>query len=94
MGLLLIIIMVAVFVGMILYYRKTNEEPKEKQSSILYPCPDCGKEISKNAEKCPHCGKIIYKPVNISGVILGILLIIIGLAIFWGISFDFTVELM
>ena len=22
----------------------------------LVKCPDCSKEVSKNAQKCPHCG--------------------------------------
>lgn len=25
----------------------------------MFPCPDCNKLISKNAEKCPKCGRVI-----------------------------------
>lgn len=31
----------------------------------MFPCPDCRKAISKNAEKCPKCGRII-KPEDVT----------------------------
>ncbi len=35
---------------------KTNLYPKIGKKSKLMNCPDCDKEISKNAKSCPHCG--------------------------------------
>lgn len=37
--------------------KKTDINNSEiKVTSTLIACPDCKKEISRNAEACPHCG--------------------------------------
>ncbi len=30
----------------------------------LKPCPECGKEVSTEADKCPNCGVTIKAPVK------------------------------
>lgn len=32
--------------------------PPQKLSNLM-PCPDCGREVSKNAHSCPQCGRVI-----------------------------------
>ena len=45
-----------IVVGIVLYIVKLKSQDKAAQSN-LYPCPDCGKLISRLAESCPHCGR-------------------------------------
>jgi hypothetical protein len=49
----------------------------------LTQCPDCGQQVSKNAEACPHCGKELKGRENFTmGMAMGCLIvIIIGLLI-------------
>jgi DNA-directed RNA polymerase subunit RPC12/RpoP len=51
-------------------------------AAMIKPCPDCGKEVSTDAQACPHCGKPVSKPVEttakvVFGIIGGILLAIV-----------------
>ncbi|WP_082091389.1 zinc-ribbon domain-containing protein [Paracidovorax citrulli] len=48
----------------------------------LIKCPDCNKEVSKNAQKCPHCGAKL-KMVGFSKtilVVLGVCVVIVLMA--------------
>ncbi len=40
----------------------------------LCECPDCGREVSKNADICPHCGRKLRSGRKI----IGIIFIVIG----------------
>jgi uncharacterized protein (DUF983 family) len=44
----------------------------------LKPCPDCGREVSKNAGKCPHCGTELgaFKPLML-GIMFGLIGIVV-----------------
>jgi hypothetical protein len=46
--------------------------------SNLKPCPDCGREVSKNAAKCPHCGTGLgaFKPLML-GIMFGLIGIVV-----------------
>lgn len=68
------------------YAKKTDINNSEiKVTSTLITCPDCKKEISRNAELCPHCGAPNIEITNtksnniliIGGVISVLLFIII-----------------
>ena len=48
-------------------------------AAMIKRCPDCGKDVSTDAQSCPHCGKPVPKPVEttakvVFGIIGGILL--------------------
>ena len=50
-----------------------------KIGAMIKPCPDCGEDVSTDAQACPHCGKPVPKPVEttakvVFGIIGGILL--------------------
>ena len=54
---------------------------------MIKPCPDCGKDVSTDAQACPHCGKPVAKPVEtnatiVFGIIGGILLAIVLMYLF------------
>ncbi|MDR3177625.1 MAG: hypothetical protein LBT96_01450 [Campylobacteraceae bacterium] len=38
-----------------------NIKAEQKEASKLIECPDCSKEVSRNAYKYPHCGATIKK---------------------------------
>lgn len=79
--------------------KNTNEEVEdtnvlsevdEKNISSLFACPDCKKEISRNAYVCPHCGvrlktSFLYKLIKwviIIGVIWFVILILSGVIVY------------
>ena len=33
-----------------------NKDKKDEKVTNLFPCPDCGSEISRKAKSCPNCG--------------------------------------
>jgi uncharacterized protein (DUF983 family) len=49
----------------------------------LKPCPDCGHQVSKTANKCPNCGRDLNFGQQVAiGAALGILgLVILGLVL-------------
>ena len=58
-----------------------------KIGAMIKPCPDCGKDVSTDAQACPHCGKPVPKPVQttakvVFGIIGGILLAIALMLLF------------
>lgn len=73
--------------------KQNREEEKklevEEKPNMMY-CPDCGKEISKQAEKCPNCGKPLKNNTQSSNngciIILGIILLIFGICMMFGIK--------
>ncbi len=48
----------------------------------LMACPDCDKQVSRNAESCPNCGQPIKRRQTAGGLLSAI---IIGLILCWGI---------
>jgi hypothetical protein len=40
----------------------------------LFPCPDCGHEVSKKAEACPSCGRKLKSKSSGAALLLIILL--------------------
>ena len=36
---------------------KSNHTFTSKSKSRLFPCPDCGHEVSRKANKCSNCGR-------------------------------------
>ena len=55
--------------------------------AMIKPCPDCGKDVSTDAQACPHCGKPVSRPVAttakvVFGIIGGILLAIALMLLF------------
>lgn len=62
---------------------------------MIISCPECGKDISNQAQACPHCGK--QRPLAINGVRV-VLLLIVGIALFywigssWGPPLDENLE--
>ncbi len=52
-----------------------NTHTPKSENNNLITCPDCKKEISRNAEACPHCGarlktSFLYKFIK-WGLIIG-----------------------
>jgi len=52
-----------------------------KIGAMIKPCPDCGEDVSTDAQACSHCGKPVSRPVAttakvVFGIIGGILLAI------------------
>ena len=37
-------------------------------SGNMMKCPDCGREVSKDAASCPGCGKV-FKETGLDGII-------------------------
>lgn len=73
--------------------RKKRKELEIEGKPNMIHCPDCGKEISKNADKCPECGRIMQENNNNtslgSRIIIGIILLIIGIFLFnLGMGFE------
>ena len=60
-----------------------NTHTPKSENNNLITCPDCKKEISRNAEACPHCGaptriKLNKKSVNSKiYIILAIIILVI-----------------
>lgn len=51
-------------------------------------CPDCGAEVSKNAESCPQCGRLQKSPGSKSeGTLVKILLIILAIVFVLGTGY-------
>ena len=51
--------------------------------SKLYPCPDCGTEVSKTANTCPKCGRKLNSPENVGNALASLLGIIVTIWLFW-----------
>jgi hypothetical protein len=47
----------------------------------LIVCPDCDKQVSRNAESCPNCGRPINRRQTAGGLLSAV---IIGLILCWG----------
>jgi predicted amidophosphoribosyltransferase len=58
--------------------RGAVEGKEETANPNLMRCPDCGKEVSRNAESCPHCGRKLKEKQTATGLLAAI---VIGLGI-------------
>jgi hypothetical protein len=59
----------------------THSTKATECAAMIDRCPDCGKDLSTEAQACPHCGKPVSKPLEttakvVFGIIGGILLAI------------------
>ena len=62
------------------------EEQKNPMTKNLMLCPDCKKQVSRNAEACPHCGRRFKAPPQttvgiLSAIVLAFLFISLVLAL-------------
>ncbi|MBP5543568.1 MAG: zinc-ribbon domain-containing protein [Kiritimatiellae bacterium] len=51
--------------------------------SKLYPCPDCGTQVSRNANVCPKCGRQLNSPENIAKGIGSLIGLATTIWLFW-----------
>jgi len=58
--------------------KEAMEGKEETVNPNLMRCPDCGKEVSRNAESCPHCGRKLKEKQTATGLLAAI---VIGLGI-------------
>lgn len=53
--LVIMLMCLVVFIGIVLLVVVLTTQ-KANRNPDLYPCPDCGRPVSVNAESCPQCG--------------------------------------
>ena len=55
-------------------YQQGKTKKRDSKLSPLYPCPDCGHQVSRKANQCPNCGRKVSQNWSTSTMIgLGIL---------------------
>jgi hypothetical protein len=47
----------------------------------LMPCPDCKKEVSRNAASCPHCGRVMKQSATSLLAVIILALMAIGFVV-------------
>ncbi|MEQ8857742.1 MAG: hypothetical protein RIC56_03770 [Pseudomonadales bacterium] len=50
------LLVVCLIAALVLIVRPSFWKKSRPKRSPLHPCPDCGQQVSKNADRCPHCG--------------------------------------
>ncbi len=50
----LLVVGVVVVVVVVL---STSKRPSTPANPNLFPCPDCGRQVSRMATSCPNCGR-------------------------------------
>jgi len=60
--------------------------------SNLFPCPDCGHEISKNATKCSNCGRQLTErdkgKTDYFTICIGCCVLVVVIAVVYGIIYN------
>ena len=56
-GLACVVPVVAVVAIVIVLAASKKSGPSSADNPNLYPCPDCGRMVSRQAPACPQCGK-------------------------------------
>jgi RNA polymerase subunit RPABC4/transcription elongation factor Spt4 len=64
----------------------SNKEQEKMNQTNLKPCPDCGREVSKEAAACPSCGRKLNQ-VFALWVILGLIIGVAGMAAILALGF-------
>lgn len=49
----------------------------------LYPCPDCGTQVSKTANVCPKCGRKLNSPENVGNALASLLGMVFTIWFMW-----------
>ena len=64
MEIIIILAVVGVIVGIVLVAVRAGSRsgPGPTYNPNLYPCPDCGRMVSRQAPNCPKCGKPLLPP--------------------------------
>jgi hypothetical protein len=62
LGLVCLAPVAVVVVCLIVFGISKRSGPGPTPSPNLYPCPDCGHQVSHLAESCPKCGRPLGPP--------------------------------